>query len=405
MGFLSDYSITDTAEGTVDKIRDAVLGVSSAAKKEGIVFSEDQEDAFQTINNMKPGDMVFLTGKAGSGKSTLVEEFCKVYSGVIKLASTGIAAQNIGGRTIHAFMGLRPGIWQVNPKSFKERLGSNNCVMIDEISMVNTELFDFVIERFKYYSQGTMKFLFVGDFNQLPPVEGDFCHCSKFWPGVQIKELTHIHRQKDMDFIGALNDIRDNKMRTPAVMDLINERTVLEHEEFPDDAVVVSPRRRIAEDYNNERLQELSNIQVYEAGILKGTWKDNKIPRVLQYAEGARVLMLTNDPERQWVNGSTGIIRGIDGKYVDILLDDGGLINVRPQKHELLDGNGRPVLVFKQYPFQLGYAITIHKSQGLTLDKIAVDMADHFGGTAMTYVAMSRCRTKEGLYLLGNYYG
>ena len=369
--------------------------------KKSITLSPDQAAAFDKMVNMKAGDMLFLTGKAGSGKSTLVEEFCKKRPNVIKLASTGIAAQNIGGRTIHAFMGLRPGVWEINPESLKRRTGLSNFVLIDEVSMVNAQLMEFVVEKFNTYIEG-MRFLFVGDFCQLPPVEGEFCHTSCIWDDVETIELTHIHRQHDMEFVNALNCIRDNNMWDPSVIKLIKERTV---EEFPDDAVLVTPYRRITEDYNKERLVELgSRIYENEAGILKGNWKDNKVPKVVHYAKDARVLMLTNDPGGEWVNGSQGTITKADQRSVDIILDSGNWITVGIQEHSVLNGEGRAVLVFEQFPFQLGYAITIHKSQGMTLDQIAVDMERHFAD-GMTYVAMSRCRSKEGLYLLGDYYG
>ena len=368
-------------------------------------LSEDQRAAYAAVDDMAPGDKLFLTGRAGTGKSMLVEKFCRERAGVVKLASTGLAAQNIGGRTLHSFLGMRPGPLDqpLNPRYLQSQVQGATTIMVDEVSMVCAELFEKAVEALVQASKGCLSFLFVGDFAQLPPVEGTMCCFSDLWRDeVKSLELTKVHRQNDPGFLEALNDIRVGEVRTDRVKALLSDRGC---EEFDDSALLLTPKRSIAQGFNDDRLSEIKTKKFKsKAGLLYGNkWIDNKIPEVLLYAEGCRVLMLTNDKEGRWFNGSQGMITYAESDEVRILMDSGGEYYVSPCEHELLTGSGNRKLLFKQFPFQLGYAITIHKSQGMTLNNVAVDMEGHFGGYAMTYVALSRCATREGLHLLGRY--
>ena len=372
-------------------------------------LSLDQESALERMRSLKCGEMLFLTGVAGSGKSTVVDHFVKDRDDVAVLASTGIAAQNIGGRTLHSFMGLMPEVWEVNPRYLEKQVRRMSVILVDEVSMIDTRLFEFAVDKLNKASENSLSYVFVGDFAQLPPVNGESCRYSRLWRDkVESIELTTVHRQSDSDFLLALNDVRSGDVRTPRVRELIASRTV---EDVPDDALVLTPMRAPARTYNDERLEQLSGetgaeVLTSTAGLLLGRkWIPNKIPERLRFCEGARVLMLTNDPERRWCNGTQGVITEAWKDEVTIQPDGSPhSYRVARQEHKILDGSGKAKLIFKQFPFQLGYAVTIHKSQGMTLTKMAVDMERHFEGYAMTYVALSRCSSREGLYLLGDYY-
>lgn len=370
-----------------------------ALKIGDIVLSDDQAAAYDIMQKIPKGGMLFLTGRAGTGKSTLVDCFCAGRGDVARLASTGIAAQNIDGRTLDAFLGLIPdNTWTIDPFKLIRRLAGIQFVVIDEISMVGLEKFDFSLDSM-FKANKNLKFIFVGDFHQLPPVKDHYCHRSPYWPDVHCIELTHIHRQNDAEFIAALNAVRDGNFHDPIYDKIYHERYT---DSPPDDCICIAPHIKTSEYINNDRLKALGEqIHYKEAVVEHGYWKNNRIPQTVRYAEGCRVLMLSNDRDKRWANGSLGTVTEVGTYHVKVAIDDGMVEMVTPEQFELFNGDGDVILRFQQFPFQLGYAITIHKSQGLTLDKLVIDMDNHFG-QGMTYVALSRCRTREGLYLTTN---
>lgn len=366
-------------------------------------LSGDQKDVLEAMDALKPGGMLFLTGRAGTGKSFLIDRYCDKHRNVVKLAPTGVAAQNIEGRTIHSFLGIVPGKWMVSSRRMDNLLFGVDAVIVDEISMVDVKLFETLIKAVTVGNSlsEVPKIIMVGDFNQLPPVDGDFCYKSHMWRNVWVFELVTPHRQDEADFLNVLDKVREGDLDNGLVRDFIKESSV---DDYPEEAVVITPYRKKALTVNNGKLRELgTEVKTNEAKVLKGSWRDNKIPKILQYAEGARIMMLNNHPEGQWVNGSMGWIQATHesgtSRTVDIELDNGEEYSVVRTTFDLLDGKGDPVVSFEQFPFMLGWAVTIHKSQGLTFDQVAVDMNRHFGH-GMTYVALSRCRKVAGLYLI-----
>lgn len=363
---------------------------------DGVTLADEQMEAYDIMQKIPKGGMLFVTGRAGTGKSTLIDCFCQGRNDVVRLASTGIAAQNINGRTLDSFLGLRPdNTWTIDPFKLIQRLSCVQFVVIDEISMVGLEKFDFMLDHM-FKSLKSLKIIFVGDFAQLPPVKDHYCYSSSYWPDVHCIELTQIHRQNDPEFIACLNAVREGNTSDAVVQNIYRERSVYEG---PNDTIVITPHVKTAEILNNHKLSLLdSDPASHEADIIIGKWKPNRLPQTVYYAEGCRVLMLNNEREKRWCNGSLGTITEVKDYAVKVAIDGGDVEYVSPIEFEMYNGDGKVILRFIQYPFQLGYAITIHKSQGITLDKVTIDMANHFG-KGMTYVALSRCRSKEGLYL------
>lgn len=370
----------------------------------GVTLSPDQCQAYEIMQKMPKGGMVFITGRAGTGKSTVMDCFCQGRNDVVRLASTGVAAQNVNGRTLDSFLGLIPNnTWTIDPFKLIKRLAFKEYVIIDEISMVGLEKFEFAVENI-FKASKNVKLIFMGDFAQLEPINDHPCFRSSYWPNVHAVELTHIHRQTDPTFITALNALREGHSMDPVYQQVYKERLV---DKVPEDCILIAPRRATQEEVNKQRLAALdAEVHTNEAVVELGTWKNNRIPQQVHYAVGCRVLMLSNEKDGKWVNGSLGTVTSITPYGVRVQIDGRDVEYVHPEVFEMFNGDGKVVLRFVQYPFQLGYAITIHKSQGLTLDKVAIDMVGHFGkNMSMTYVAWSRCRSREGMFLTHNALG
>ena len=398
----------------------------------------EQKEALSVLNS---GANVFLTGGAGTGKSFLINRFKALNKGksILLTAPTGIAAQQIGGATLHRTFKipsnmLSPHEQQKHVKAISSLLRSTDIVIIDEISMCREDVFTYVVRfiaqenlrRGRTEKKAPIQLICVGDFFQLPPVitnserecwrelwgnsEG-FAFQSKAWEYMQIKTiaLTEVVRQKDNAFATALNNIRLNN---ESGLDYLNNNRSPDEIE---DAIFLCSKNQKADDINYLRLQELDGDE-YEFKMEKND--PNKVIKrsdlvcdeVLSLKEGARVMLLVNDYAGAYQNGSFGTVVKIMSDEIMVLLDTSRVVvSIKPHKWTIFDyelgesEDGRKVVVplekasYTQFPLKLAYAITIHKSQGQTYDSVNIDVQDIFANGQL-YVALSRCRSIQNTY-------
>lgn len=401
---------------------------------------EINEDFKRALKLIEEGRDLFLTGRAGTGKSTFLEYLRDTSEGsIVVLAPTGVAAVNVAGQTIHSFFGFRPDVTpEKAEKSAAKKLKIKEgkiyqqigTIVIDEISMVRADLLD-AIDRFlrvvrkkKDRVFGGVRMIFIGDLYQLPPVvtsqeravfstryESPYFFDADVFQDFkpEFVELEKIYRQKDEKFINVLNAVRNNSV-TSDDLDLINSRFIPDFK--PSDGFyihLVTINKRAAE-INEERLLRLSNkLHTFKGGV-DGEFTRDALPTEmeLKLKKGAQVMLLNNDSYGRWVNGTVGKIEVINGDEVLVRLEDGTLVDVQPFSWELFNyeldhGSGHIVTelsgTFTQLPLKLAWAITIHKSQGKTFDRAIIDLGRGTFASGQAYVALSRCRTLEGMVL------
>ena len=398
-----------------------------------IVQESDQDRAAAAAIR---GESLFVTGKAGTGKSTLLRFLQSKIPNMIVVAPTGVAAINVGGQTIHSVFRLNPHILEYDEQSplpYKQAslLKYAGCIAVDEVSMVRPDLMTLVDRRLREATKkdkpfGGKQMLFFGDPWQLPPVlESNtlsgylvkkfggchFFHCSSLREhGVKLAELRHIYRQTDQGFITLLNSIREDTdlyKTLPELNTRVNDS--IKHEESK--AMFLTTTNKDAEQTNNQRLHNLPGTARKFTCTITGTFNDSHLPadKVLHLKAGARVMMLKNGEE--YVNGSLGTVTDFDATglpYVD--LDNGQYIKVAQDKwqnvrYTLDEGHDVPKIrteiigEFIQLPVRLGFAVTIHKAQGHTFDRVHIDLGRGAFANGQTYVALSRCRTLDGITL------
>ncbi len=390
----------------------------------------------------KTGKSVFLTGKAGTGKTTFLRDVVEnSRKRVVVVAPTGIAAINAGGVTIHSFFQLPlhpwiPGMKAESKFAFsKEKrsiIKTIDLLIIDEISMVRADLLDAVdsvLRRFRNRGKpfGGVQLLMIGDLQQLSPVltDEDMQLLSQYYPTPyffssralsQIDyvtiELKEVYRQHDEDFISILNSVRSG-YPSQEVITALNRRYRSAFTPSPEDGYIrLTTHNRTADSYNEQQLACIDEpAHTFEA-VVEGNFPELSYPTEarLELKAGAQVMFVRNDPsaEKRFFNGKIGIITDFYEEFIIVRCpDDDEPIAVEPLEWE----NAKYVIneqtqeidtevqgVFRQYPLRLAWAITIHKSQGLTFDKAIIDAAYAFA-SGQVYVALSRCRTLEGLVL------
>lgn len=419
-------------------------------------FSDAARHVIRFVNQTNRS--LFLTGKAGTGKTTLLREIIRTtHKNTVVVAPTGIAALNAGGVTIHSMFGLpisafipenstphASGHFRVETRQSLKRhfrmsaqkravLVAMELLVIDEVSMLRSDLLDAVDFALQYIRKNSRPFggvqvLYIGDLQQLPPVvkeeewdvlrryyKGRYFFHSKVieqHPPVYI-ELTHIYRQSDADFIDILNDLRHNKV-TPSGMQLLNRhvRTGFEVAQNPG-YIVLTTHNAKADALNARTLEAIPDpAQSYDAEVT-GDFPDKIFPidETLTLKPGAQVMFVKNDtsPERLYFNGKMGVVRSLsEGEIFVYFADENTTIQVDRYEWQNIrysvDENTKEIIeevigTFVHYPIKLAWAITVHKSQGLTFDRAALDVSDVFM-PGQAYVALSRLRSLDGLVLL-----
>lgn len=379
---------------------------------------------------MTPGKIVFVSGGAGTGKSTLIKWLSKEFMGeAVICAPSGVAALNIGGKTIHSLCHFPP-TWVI-PSDIK--INSRSVVkyarllIIDEISMVNANLLDALDEYLKLNRNnqepfGGISILMVGDLHQLPPVlDGnqkrlfkEIYSSPKFISAKSIQdcdfeyfELTQNFRQVDAEFISLLNNIREGENLENAIATL-NSRCKL-MDSPAEGAVTLSPRNIEVDQINDSKLKDLIGESQVFYGRIEGRFDSKKlpVPNRIELKVGAQVMLLKNDSG--YVNGDTGIVTELNSHKVWVRISRSGRTVQIPyttweQFDFSYDKNSKKITrkvigTYKQLPLILAWAISIHKSQGLTIDNVHLDLGRGAFDTGQTYVALSRCRSVESLSL------
>ncbi len=365
---------------------------------------------------------VFITGEAGTGKSFLIQRYLLRYAPkATLLASTGAAAVLIGGRTFHSFFGLgilEGGKTKTVAKATKngkllKRLRETHEIIIDEVSMLPGLALDTAEEIARVAREsdepwGGIRVVAVGDFAQLPPVDRsggprDWAFGHSVWQRSEF--VTHCLntpvRFIDHEFYSILNAIRLGRYNSKTKQ-LLDSRMLPER---PGDVTHLYPWRKMVQKFNSDKLGKLSEpihkIPSVYSGQARGVEtlkRQAPVPEVLEIKEGAYVMLQQNDPRNRWVNGSCGWVRNIAKEKLTIELVNGKTIKIMKAAFSVVDADGHIVAEVVNFPLQLAYATTIHKSQGQTFDRAVM----HLKGLwepGQAYVALSRLRSLEGLYL------
>lgn len=401
---------------------------------EFIEIIPEYEFVLELVKNQCPA--TFVTGRAGTGKSTLIRFLSAKIHNCAVVAPTGMAATNVHGSTIHSFFNILP--HSVNPDQPTSPTRRMTLVMeaiqsliVDEVSMVTPDLLDCMNLTLKKVRRNSLPFggvpvIFVGDLLQLPPVVSDpevarflthryghpFFFAADVFHETEMAsvELTKVFRQDNLEFVEILDRIRRSDDHREAVAH-INRECHLNSKPHTSPSLFLVPTNSVAKSINTEKLDSLdSPLAIFDA-ITTGRMDPNndrfQAPARLELKVGAQVLFVKNK-KPYWVNGTLGTVVAISPGIIRVELREGNTVSVERETWEKIEYCYDPELMrlahtvvgtFAQFPLTLGWAITIHKSQGMTLDTVRIDMGNGAFCSGQTYVALSRCKKMGGIHL------
>lgn len=404
--------------------------------KDKLQFQLDEEKSAAFKLMEEAGESIFLTGRAGAGKSTLLTHFRQnTKKNVAVTASTGIAAINVSGQTLHSFFGF--GI-DITPEKAaegchprrSELLKAVDTIVVDEISMVRADLLDAVDARLRFCRENDLPFggvqmVFIGDLYQLPPVleerdktwflksyDSPYFFSARSFKNAGVKHvvLNNVYRQTEKKFIEVLNKMRIGEFSEKDLAMLNKRAKASISRRSMKGAVYLTTTNNLAENINAEELMRLKGDAKTWRGIIIGNFPTHRIPasQNLVLKVGAQVMLLNNDSQGRWVNGDIGKVAGFGDIGVQVEIAKRGTHTLTTHRWDSIEFAYNERLKktesvvkgsYYQYPLKLAWAVTIHKSQGQTFDKVVIDLGKGAFAPGQAYVALSRCTSLGGLTL------
>lgn len=395
---------------------------------------ELNEQFLNALELMEGSDKnIFITGRAGTGKSTLLMYFRSITKKkIVVLAPTGVAALNVNGETIHSFFKFKPGVTIENIDVVDDEIYKEiDTIIIDEISMVRADLFD-CVDRFLRLNArdsnkpfGGVQMILIGDLYQLPPVvarkekeffkeryKSEYFFDSDAFKNVdwEFIELEKIYRQNDELFVRILNEVRNGTVSEKS-LSILNSRVNV-HPINTKYTIYLTGYNQTANSVNQEKLRQIKGKLYKLEAKIQGDFDESSFPAdyILTLKKGAQVMMLNNDSDDRWVNGSIGKVVNIhqDEDIIEVLFSDNRIEEVTRYTWDIFHYryNKRKKIIetetvgtFSQFPMRLAWAVTIHKSQGKTFDNVIIDLSKHLFAPGQLYVALSRCTRLNGISL------